>query len=196
MSLSLHTVEGEALRFAVDRWYAEPAAEEEELLQALAGPVLDVGCGPGRHVLALNRRGIVALGIDAAPAAVAVARARGASVIERSVFDRVPGAGRWRSALLLDGNVGIGGDPVALLQCVRRLLAPTGIVAVELEPPGIGVQHLRARLQDGQQSSAWFEWARVGIDGLASVTDRSGLDVLRTWERGCRWFAFLTPRSL
>ena len=37
--------------------------------------------------------------------------ARGVNVLERSVFAGVPGQGRWRSVLLLDGNIGIGGDP-------------------------------------------------------------------------------------
>lgn len=55
---------------------------------------------------------MTALGIDVSEIAVAHARSRGATAIEASVFDRVPGAGRWGSAPLLDGNVGIGGCPV------------------------------------------------------------------------------------
>src|SRR5205823_333854 len=80
------------------------------------GPVLDVGCGPGRHVLALARRGVLAVGVDVTPAAVRYARARGAPVFRGSVFAAVPGVGHWRTALLLDGNIGIGGRPVVLLE--------------------------------------------------------------------------------
>lgn len=195
MSLCLHTVDGHALALLPDRWLAEPGPEEDELLDALAGPVLDVGCGPARHVLALNRRGVVALGIDTSPAAVGLARRRGATVIERSVFDRVPAEGRWRSALLLDGNIGIGGDPVALLARVGRLVRPSGVIAVEVEGAGIGLEELTVRLVDtGRTSSPWFGWARVGLDGLSAVADRAGLDVTRVWEGGGRWFAFLAPR--
>jgi SAM-dependent methyltransferase len=36
--------------------------------------VLDVGCGPGRHALALARRGMSVVGIDASPEFIALAR--------------------------------------------------------------------------------------------------------------------------
>src|SRR5680860_1287544 len=52
--------------------------------------VLDVGCGPGRHVLACAERGMIALGLDAA-AAIEIALARGAPVLQRSIFASVPG---------------------------------------------------------------------------------------------------------
>ena len=37
--------------------------------------VLDVGCGPGRHSLALARRGIAVHGVDLSPDFIALARA-------------------------------------------------------------------------------------------------------------------------
>jgi hypothetical protein len=46
-----------------------------------------------------------------APVVLAIVPARGAVGLERSVFARVPATGRWRTALLLDANVGIGGAP-------------------------------------------------------------------------------------
>jgi SAM-dependent methyltransferase len=67
-------------------------------------PVLDIGCGPGRHVHALARRGVLALGVDVSAGALALARARGAAVFEASIFAEVPHPGQWASALLLDGN--------------------------------------------------------------------------------------------
>ena len=191
MTLCLETLDGNALEFAVDRWYDEPSSEEDDLLDAMDGPILDIGCGPGRHVLALNRRGVVAMGIDAAPSAVSLARSRGAVVLERSVFGRVPAAGRWRGALLLDGNVGIGGDPVTLLRCVARLLAPQGIVALEVEGPDVHVEQLTVRLDDGHSRSEWFPWGRLGVGGLAATAAAADLRVVRSWEGGGRWFAFL-----
>jgi len=53
---------------------------------------------------------------------VRLARAHGVRVIKGSIFGPVTAAGTWASALLLDGNVGIGGDPVALLGRVSALL--------------------------------------------------------------------------
>src|ERR671919_1309651 len=56
--------------------------EVEFLVDALGlGPgqrVLDVGCGPGRHALALGRLGIEAVGVDLSPDFVELARAAAA----------------------------------------------------------------------------------------------------------------------
>ena len=38
------------------------------------------------------------------------ASARGGQMLRRELADQLPGEGRWGTALLLDGNVGIGGD--------------------------------------------------------------------------------------
>ncbi len=64
------------------------------------------------------------LGIDVVPEAVEQTRRRGASALQRDLFDALPGEGRWQTALLADGNVGIGGDPVALLARTRDLVQP------------------------------------------------------------------------
>ena len=108
------------------RW-ADPAdARDRALLRRCGGPVLDIGCGPGRMSEHLAHQGVAVLGIDVVPEAVAQTRARGASALHRDVFDRLPGEGRWTCALLADGNIGIGGDPVALLRRVAHLLRPGG----------------------------------------------------------------------
>src|SRR5207244_1451802 len=95
------------VRFAlpVARWRGEATAADAAALAWAEGPVLDVGCGPGRHVAALAAAGVTALGLDPATAAVAAARARGVRAVRGSVFGPVPAAGQWRTALLLDGNI-------------------------------------------------------------------------------------------
>ncbi len=52
------------------------------------------------------------------------------------MFAPLPGEGRWGTALLADGNIGIGGDPVALLRRLREVLDPRGRIVVELAAPG------------------------------------------------------------
>ena len=73
MRLVLRSDDGRALPLDPSRWHAEPTVAEWELLGRLSGPVLDVGCGPGRLVSGLARRGTVALGLDPAPGAVELA---------------------------------------------------------------------------------------------------------------------------
>jgi SAM-dependent methyltransferase len=181
--------DGTRMRVPVGRWLGPPGPEEHEVLDRARGPVLDVGCGPGRHVLALQRRGVLALGVDVSRAAVSIARRRGAPAMHGSVFAALPGVGRWRSALLLDGNIGIGGDPAALLGRVASVLQPRGRVLVEVEGPGVGARVDLVRLECGGRLGAPFPWARVGIDGLADVTP--SLVVADTWSGGGRWFAEL-----
>jgi SAM-dependent methyltransferase len=186
--------DGGVIPLALERWLGPLTAADEAVLDRARAPVLDVGCGPGRHVLALARRGHLALGVDIAPAAVRVAVQRGAAAIEASVFERIPGAGTWGSALLLDGNIGIGGSPAALLARLRQLLRAGGVVLVELDPPGIGTTSERLRLElDGQVSRA-FPWAYVGADAIAEPALAARFGVAETWESERRWFAQLTAQ--
>ena len=187
----LRTGDGSVIPLALERWHLPPSAEEHALLARVGAPVLDVGCGPGRHVLALAQRGVMALGVDASPTAAGLARARGAPVLERSIFDRIPGACRWGSALLLDGNIGIGGNPPALLGRISRLLRRGGAAFVEVEPPGVTTRVLTVRLERGERATAWFPWAVVGVGDVATLAGDAGLHVADAWEDGGRWFAEL-----
>lgn len=183
---------GEALR----RWCGAVDATDRAFLNRATGDVLDAGCGPGRLLVELDRRGQRAAGLDTSRAAVRLARRAGATVLRRSVFDPVPGEGLWDTVLLADGNVGIGGDPVALLARCRALLSPTARVLVELDPPGTGVRSNRVRLERGEgevERGSWFDWAHVGLDAVASIAPAAGLGVLETWEQGERYFATLVP---
>ncbi len=183
---------GLLLPLEVSRWHAQATRGERRLLAGLSGPVLDVGCGPGRIVEGLARRGVVVLGVDPAPAAVALARRRGCAVVQRSVFEPLLGEGRWASLLLLDGNLGIGGDPVRLLRRCRSLIAPTGVVVAEVEPPGWGWLRCRARLERAGELGPWFDWSVVGADAIAGVAGAAGLAVRSVAaDTDGRWFARL-----
>jgi SAM-dependent methyltransferase len=192
-SLYVRTEDGERVALAVDRWLGPLSGADERVLDAAVGPVLDVGCGPGRHVLALAQRRVSAIGVDIAPAAVRRARDRGAAVILGSIFDPVPGPGRWRTALLLDGNIGIGGRPAALLARLRELLSPSGRILCELEPPGFASRCELLALEDAAGArSSWFAWARVSVDEIEGIAGRTGFSTRYTWSDGDRWFAHLT----
>jgi SAM-dependent methyltransferase len=192
-AVSTHLVyeDGVRLPLELDRWLGEPDPVDCELVGRVLPPVLDVGCGPGRHVVALAEAGIPALGLDVAPSAVHMARARGACVLERSVFARVPGAGRWATALLLDGNAGIGGDPKALLGRLGTLVRPGGRILIEVEEPGVAGGRLQARIETAVRSSSWFPWARVGVDDLEELGAACRLTVGDVWQRRGRWFGML-----
>lgn len=193
MTAVLRSPDGTALQTRAHRWFGPLTAEDDAVLRRAVGPVLDVGCGPGRHVLALAERGVIALGIDITPAALDFARRRGAPVLARSVFDRIPGAGRWSSALLLDGNLGIGGDPAMLLERVASLLAPGGTVLVELEPPEATRRAEVVHFDIDGIEGPWFAWTPVAADELSAPAAAAGLLVEDVWPGGDRWFGSLRP---
>lgn len=185
---------GEPLVLDLRRWDVPASAEERSLLATVRGPVIDVGCGPGRVVETLTDRGVVALGVDLSPSAIALGRRRGAAVIRRNVFRRLPGEGRWATVLLFDGNVGIGGDPTRLLGRCQQLTGGRGRVVAEVGPPGPGWCRTTARLEVDGRRSPEFAWAVVGVDAIAHVAGPAGLRVsaTRTTCTG-RWFAFMEP---
>ncbi len=184
--------DGSAEWLDIGRWLGALDAADLRLLERVHGRVLDVGCGPGRLAAALTARGEDALGVDIAPAAIALARTRGAIAVQRSVFAPLPAEGRWAHALLIDGNIGIGGDPLRLLQRVGELLRPGGHVHVEVGSVGGRHGAVRARLRSvGGEVGSWFAWAHVSAGRLEPIAAAAGMTVAATWEDSGRWFADL-----
>jgi SAM-dependent methyltransferase len=175
----------------LERYLGVADATDEQVLDGLSGPVLDVGCGPGRHLHALAARGVFALGVDLSPVAVELAVGGGGRAIVGDIFDELPGGGTWRAALLLDGNIGIGGSPVRLLGRIAALLGPAGELLVELEPPGALTCVTQARLETDGVVSAWFPWARVSAPVIESIARAGGFCVTEVWPLSGRWFGRL-----
>ena len=182
--------DGSRRQLPLRRWLRSVPEEEEMLLDRVVSPALDVGCGAGRHLEALHQRGIEATGVEVSRYAVAIARERAASVIHGSVFD-VPGDPCWNTALLLDGNIGIGGEPERLLTKIAELLLPGGRILVELEPPDVESRTLNIRLEGPGDISEWFPWAWVSINAIDSVAGGTGLTAVDRWSVDGRWFAQL-----
>ncbi|MFF4888926.1 methyltransferase domain-containing protein [Micromonospora chersina] len=183
--------DGTRRRLPVERWHgpAEPATAA--VVSRCAGPTLDLGCGPGRLTAALARAGLTTVGVDVSARAVALTRARGAVALQADLFDPLPAEGRWRHVVLLDGNVGIGGDPARLLRRCRELLCPDGTVLVELDPPGSGTWQGRAHVVSGRRRGPDFGWARLDTRAVHEPAATAGLAVRELHRAGRRWFAEL-----
>ncbi|MDH6143763.1 MULTISPECIES: methyltransferase domain-containing protein [Kitasatospora] len=192
--LWLRQDDGRRIRLDIERWCAPAAGADHSLLRrcsVLNAPVVDLGCGPGRLVAALLALGVPALGIDITGAAVARTCRLGGLALRRSVFQRLPAEGRWGGVLLADGNLGIGGDPDALLHRSAELLAPNGLLLVEVDRHELD-DRLIVRLEgpDGRLGPP-FPWARLGAAAAVRRARGAGLAEAERWSSHGRRFLAL-----
>jgi SAM-dependent methyltransferase len=193
--LRLWSGEGSMRSLDVRAWTADADPADLRLIAACTGPTVDLGCGPGRLVAALAARGVPALGVDLSPRAVAMARRRGASAVVGDLFAPLPDEGRWKFALLVDGNIGIGGDPGRLLARIARLLAPGGTLLAEVTPEDVD-RRGQFRIVTGEGPvSAPFAWAEVGAPALRRIAAAGGWTVVSDTSPGAgrRVLTLVTP---
>ena len=192
LPLRLHCVDGRSIPLDIQRWVRPADAVDSDAVGRAMSPALDIGCGPGRIVEALSASGRMALGIDIATAAVRLARERGVNALRRDVFGRLPREGEWGSALLLDGNIGIGGDPIALLSRAAALVTEDGVVVVEADGNATVDERLTVRFaHGGDPIGPSFAWANVGLRGLMRYAAAADLQLLESWTTAGRAFALL-----
>ncbi|RKE23007.1 class I SAM-dependent methyltransferase [Streptomyces sp. TLI_171] len=191
--LWLRRGDGSRVVLEVDRWCGPAAGADHGLVLrclGLAAPVLDLGCGPGRLVAALLEAGVPALGVDICAASVDRTAGLGGLALRRSVFDRLPAEGRWGAVLLADGNLGIGGDPAALLGRAAALLAPGGLALVEVAAEPVD-EVVTVRVEDPDGAGPPFRWARCGADATARHARAAGLAEADRWTSHGRVFLSL-----
>lgn len=114
--------------------------------------VLDVGCGPGRHALALARRGIEVVGIDLSPDFVELARAAAAAEGLPARFDLLDVrdlafVGEFDAAVCLcQGGFGLlgGADEVEVFGRIVAAVREGGGLAVSAFHAPFAIRHLEA----------------------------------------------------
>lgn len=191
-----HT-DGRLQPLPVHNWLGGRRADhrfDRAVLDRCVGPTIDLGCGPGRLVADLLRRGVPALGVDLSATAVQLARRSGAPALHRDVFGPLPGSGRWQTVLLADGNIGLGGDPPRILRRAAELLRRGGVCLAEFDSAPGGVQLQWVRLESAHTIGPWFRWATVGFDHAAHVAAGAGLTVAGVHAIGDRLLTSLVLR--
>lgn len=189
-SLRMVADDGSSIMLEIERYLDDCDAADDAVVERCVGPVLDIGCGPGRIVAALTRRGVPALGVDIAAAAVRLARQRGAAALRRDIFTRMPGEGRWQTAVVLDGNIGIGGNVDRLLRRMGELVAADGRVLIETASDVDADEAKQVRFAAGGFAEAGpsFPWAVAGTATVRAKAATAAMPVLAQWSCGARSF--------
>jgi hypothetical protein len=139
----------------------------------------------------LFQRGIPALGIDRSAVAIRLAGRSGAPALLGDVFAPLPGMGLWQTVLLVDGNVGLGGDPRRILARAAELLGRGGRCVAEFDAEAIGIHTGWVRLESAGSVGPWFRWATVGVDSAAALAAQVGLTLTSVSLIGGRVIATL-----
>lgn len=173
------------------RWNGEADSVDLMVVARCEAPVIDLGCGPGRMVRALTCSGRAALGVDLSAAAVRASLARGGPALHRPINGPLPAEGRWGTALLMDGNLGIGGDVPALLRRCRDLVGTGGLVICEVDPDPDRHEVSQVVLRTASATSEPIPWSSVGASALGTLAAGLGLTLQEEWSSGGRSFVSL-----
>ncbi|MDX6512676.1 MAG: hypothetical protein QOE36_2180 [Gaiellaceae bacterium] len=182
----------------VRRW----PAVERRALRLVRGRVLDVGGGPGRVALELQRRGREVVSIDVSPLAVEVAQRRGVKDARVLGLDDVDDRlGSFDSVVMFGNNFGLFGSAAGARRRLRRLARVTTpgarIVAASNDPTATDLpEHLayqrrnvergrlpgqlRLRVRHRTYTSAWFDYLIVTPEEMAALAESGGWHLERT----------------
>lgn len=158
--------------------------------------ILDVGCGPGRHVLEFARRGLRATGIDVSARFIDIARAAAAAEgLDGASFEVVDardssamqsGVGRVdRVVCLCQGAFGVmreDGEDESVLRSIAAVLKPGGRLALSAFNAYFSVRH---------HEEATFDAAAGISHERTTVRDPNGVARDVSLWTGC-----YTPREL
>lgn len=157
--------------------YAADLPLWEELADKRVGPILDLGCGTGRVLLHLTRRGYEVRGLELEPSFVA--DMRNASVGDARSFEL---AESFRLILapmqlvqLFDGPP----ERLACLSCVAAHLAPGGLAAFAIVESMPEPTDAAAPLPDTREVDGWV-YSSLPVD---AIVDEDSIRVRRLRQR-------------
>jgi SAM-dependent methyltransferase len=186
--------------------YGKWPAPEREAIRFAQGRVLDIGCGPGRHAIYLQRKGHDVTGIDLSPLAIEVANERGlrkARVMSLSKIEFPSDS--FDTVLMLGNNFALFGTAETakrLLRKMHRLTSPHArILAGALDPyqtsnsahlryhamnreRGRMSGQVRVRVRYGLCRSKWIQLLLVSGGEMKGILEGTGWRIARILESG------------
>jgi SAM-dependent methyltransferase len=179
--------------------YDDWPAHYKEAMRHVAGRVLDIGCGAGRHCLYLQEQGFDVLGIDISPLAIDVCKRRGVQNAAVVPITRAgPALGRFDTLLMLGHNLGLFGGYARARWLLRRFQRMTGeeaVILAETRDPyrttdpchlayhernrrrGRMGGQIRLRVRYREYASPWFDYLFVSRGELEGILSGTGWQI-------------------
>jgi len=165
------------------------------------GRVLDIGCGAGRCLLYLQKKGHHVVGIDNSPLAIKTCKKRGADkVLVRSITQIGPDLGIFDTIVMYGNNFGLFGSFNRARWLLRRMHRMTSdkarIIAESLDPYGTTLpEHLayhrrnrrrgrmsgqlRIRIRYNKSTTPYFDYLLVSKKEMSKILDGTGWRIAR-----------------
>ncbi len=190
---------------------------EKKSMRFVRGKVLDIGCGAGRVLLHLQKRGFDVLGIDVSPLALEVCRRRGASQVKPlSIMQISRRIGIFDTVIMFGNNFGLVGNPLRARRIFKRLFGMTTpnarILAETVNPAATHIKEhldyqrknlkegklpgqLRLRVRHKRFVTPWFEYLFVSPEEMSRIVSDTGWMISRLIEsNGPQYIAVLKKR--
>lgn len=179
--------------------YEEWPLYEKKAMEFVHGRVLDIGCGPGRHSLYLQKKGFDVLGIDNSPLAIKVCKLRGlknAKVISIDDVDFVPES--FDTIIMMGNNFGLFGgfkNAQKLLRRFHKMTSKNALIIAETRDPyktenpahleyqefnrkrGRMSGQLRLRVRYRKYATPWFDYLIVSEEEMKDILKGTGWKV-------------------
>jgi SAM-dependent methyltransferase len=186
-------------------------------LRYATGRIVDIGCGAGRHVQYLQKRGFRAEGIDPSPLTVKVCRLRGIKDVRVGSLETLPnGRKRYDTFIMFGNNFGLFGSKRHAHAMLRRLLkcsTPHARIIAECRNPYITSDdahmcynkanarrgrmygQIRIRVRFEQYTDPWFDYLFVSPKEMRELVHGTGWRVAKVIGRGAEYCAVIERES-
>jgi SAM-dependent methyltransferase len=198
--------------------FADWPVHHRQAMDFVAGSVLDLGCGAGRHALYLQQQGYAVLGLDISPLAVAACRQRGLSHVQvKSVTQIQASLGRFDTILMLGNNFGLLSNLKRGRWLLRRwqtltgpqarIIAESNDIYATTDPDHLAYHafnrqrqrlpgQIRMRVRYKRYATPWFDYLMVCQAEMKALLAGTGWVVCHFIDSGAATYIAIIEKSV